>query len=222
MTDVKFNTPDHQLVTGYLADTDNPLGNVVVIHEWWGLTDQIRAVCDRIAQAHYRAFAPDLYDGKVVPLDDPATAGATMQKLDWGKAIKTIGGAVAQLHGMGGKVAVLGFCMGGALTLAASIQLGDRVDAAVPFYGIPGPEAGDPGKIRARVQCHFAQHDDWVTPARVDELDAKLKAGGVKAEVYRYDAHHAFFNEARKEVHDPAASKLAWERTLGFLKTALA
>jgi carboxymethylenebutenolidase len=222
MADVKFHTPDNQLVTGYLADTDRAIGNVVVIQEWWGLNDQIRAVCDRFAQANIRAFAPDLYDGKVVPFNESAHASESMQKLDWGKAGKMIDGAVAQLSGMGGKVAITGFCMGGALTIASAIRLGHKIAAAIPFYGLPGPEAGDPATIKAAVQCHFAQHDEWVTPAKVDELEKKLKAGGVKAEVHRYDAHHAFFNEARKEVHDAAAAKQAWDRALAFLKKNLA
>lgn len=221
MADVKFNTLEGELITGYLADTDRLIGNVVVIHEWWGLNDQMRAVCDRYAQAGYRAFAPDLYDGKVVPIGQAEEASKSMQALDWGKAIKRIGGAVGQLKGMGGKVAVTGFCMGGALTIAAAIQLGDKIDAAVPFYGIPGPEAGDPSTIKAPLLGHFAKHDEWVTPARVQELEGKLKKGNVPAEIHSYDAHHAFFNEARKEVHDPAAAKTAWERTLAFLKKHL-
>ena len=218
MADVQFRTPDDLLVGGYLADTERPIGNVVVVHEWWGLNDQIRAICDRYAMANFRAFAPDLYDGVVVPIGDGAAAGAKMQALDWGKAIRILGGAVAQLRGMGGKVAVTGFCMGGALTLAAATQLGDQIDAAVPFYGIPGPEAGDPGKIRAPVLGHFAKKDDWITPAKVDALEATLTRGSVPHELHRYDASHAFFNEARKEVHDPAASKLAWDRTVAFLQ----
>jgi carboxymethylenebutenolidase len=222
MADVKFHTPDNELITGYIANVDHAIGNVVVLFEYWGLNDQIRAVCDRFAQANIRAFAPDLFDGKVIPLEDHSTAGAHMQTLDWKKAGKTIDGAVAQLAGMGGKVAITGFCLGGALTIAAAIRLGDRIAAAVPFYGAPGPDAGDPGTIKAPVLGHFAQHDEWVTPARVDELEKKLNAGGVKAEIHRYDAHHAFFNEARKKVHDTAASKLAWERTLAFLKKNLA
>jgi carboxymethylenebutenolidase len=222
MADVKFNTPNNELITGYLADTDRVIGNVIVLQEWWGLNDQIRAVCDRFAQANYRAFAPDLYDGKVIPFDESAHANEAMQKLDWGKAAKVIDGAVAQLAGMGGKVAITGFCMGGALAVASAIRLGDGVAAVVPFYGLPGPEAGDPATIKAAVQGHFAQHDEWVTPARVDAFEKKLKAAGVKHEIFRYDAHHAFFNEARKEVHDPEASKQAWERALGFLKKSLA
>lgn len=221
MADVKFHTPDRELVTGYLAETDHPIGNVVVLQEWWGLNDQIRAVCDRFAQANFRAFAPDLYDGKVVAIGQSQAASEAMQKLDWGKAAKIIDGAVAQLAGMGGKVAVTGFCLGGALTLASAIRLGERIAAAVPFYGIPGPEAGDPSTIKAPLQGHFAQHDDWVTPKRVDELDAKLTKGGVPHEIHRYDAHHAFFNEARKDVHDPEASKASWDRAIAFLKKHL-
>jgi carboxymethylenebutenolidase len=221
MADVEFKSASGELVSGYLADTDLVAGNVVVIHEWWGLNDQVRSVCDRFAQANFRAFAPDLYDGVVIPLDRADEAGKKMGALDWGKAIARVRAGCDQLRGMGGKVAVTGFCMGGAITLLSAMKLGDDLDAAVPFYGIPPAEAGDPAAIKVPVLGHFAKHDDWVTPAKVDALDAQLAKGNVPHTLHRYDAHHAFFNEARKEVHDPAAAKLAWDRTIEFLTATL-
>ena len=74
-------------------------------------------------------------------------------------------------------------------------------------------------KIKIPLICHFANKDDWCTPAKVNDLEAALKH--VKLEIYRYEAHHAFMNEARPEVYDRACAKTAWERTLKFLKTAL-
>ena len=221
MADVEFKSASGELVSGYLADTDLVAGNVVVVHEWWGLNDQVRSVCDRFAQANFRAFAPDLYDGYVAPLDRSEDAAKKMGALDWGKAIGRVRAGCDQLRGMGGKVAVTGFCMGGAITLLSAMKLGDDLDAAVPFYGIPPAEAGDPASIKVPVLGHFAKHDDWVTPAKVDVLDAQLTKASVPHTFHRYDAHHAFFNEGRKEVHDPAASKLAWDRTIEFLKIAL-
>jgi carboxymethylenebutenolidase len=220
MADVKFKSADGEMIAGYLADTDLLIGNVVVIQEWWGLNDQMRTVCDRFAQAGFRAFCPDLYDGYVTTNADEASH--RMDNLDWGKALGLVRAGTEQLRGMGGKVAVTGFCMGGAITILAGMKLADDVDALVPFYGIPPAEAGDPGTIKVPVLAHFATQDYWCTPARVDALEAQWKKGGVPYELHRYDAQHAFFNEARKEVYDPEASKLAWERTLAFLKKTLA
>ena len=82
---------------------------------------------------------------------------------------------------------------------------------------MPPKEFADPAKIRIPFQGHFANDDGWVTPAVVDDLEATLKKTGVKFEIYRYDAKHAFCNERRPEVYNADAAEKAWERTLKFL-----
>ena len=82
-------------------------------------------------------------------------------------------------------------------------------------------DAADLKKIKIPIICHFANNDDWCTPAKVNELETSLKQSKSQFEIYRYDAHHAFMNEARPEVYDAACAKTAWERTLQFLKKAL-
>ena len=77
-------------------------------------------------------------------------------------------------------------------------------------------------KIKIPLICHFANWDDWCTPAKVNELENTLKLSKSKFEMYRYDAKHAFMNEARPEVYDRASAKLAWDDTLSFLKKSLA
>jgi carboxymethylenebutenolidase len=91
----------------------------------------------------------------------------------------------------------------------------------VCFYGIPPASAADPAKIRVPFQGHFADKDDWCTPAAVDALAAGLAHTGVSHEVHRYDAHHAFMNERRPEVFDRASAELAWRRMEQFLATTL-
>ncbi|MFI5105674.1 MAG: dienelactone hydrolase family protein, partial [Terriglobales bacterium] len=119
------------------------------------------------------------------------------------------------------KVAVGGFCMGGALTLLAAGRV-PEMDAGACFYGIPPANVLDPKTIKVPLICHFANQDDWCTPAKVDELEAELKQSKSKFELYRYNAHHAFMNEARPEVYDAQSAKTAWERTMKFLEKALA
>ena len=77
-------------------------------------------------------------------------------------------------------------------------------------------------QIKIPLICHFANQDGWCTPAKVNDFEAALKQSKSQFEIYRYDAQHAFMNEARPQVYDPASAKLAWERTLKFLKIALA
>jgi carboxymethylenebutenolidase len=192
---------------------------VVVIQEWWGLNDQIMKMADRYAQAGYRALVPDLYRGKVASAADEASH--LMTHLNFPDAgTQDIRGCAQHLKTSGGKVGVLGFCMGGALTIIAGVHV-PEVDAGVCFYGIPPKEAADPAKMRVPFQAHFANKDDWCTPAAVNALEATLKGAGKKYELYRYDAQHAFMNEARPEVYDAKAAKLAWERCLTFLAAHL-
>ena len=110
----------------------------------------------------------------------------------------------------------MGFCMGGALTIAALVHI-PELAAGVCFYGIPPKEFADPAKIKAPFQGHFANQDDWCTPAAVNELEAAMKAAGESPEIYRYDAAHAFFNE-RSAAYDLGSANQAWERMAGFLE----
>lgn len=111
--------------------------------------------------------------------------------------------------------------MGGALTILAALRVAE-MDAGACFYGIPELGAAELKKIKIPLICHFANQDDWCTPAKVNELEATLKQSKSTFELYRYEAQHAFMNEARPEVYDAASAKAAWERTLKFLKKALA
>ncbi len=103
----------------------------------------------------------------------------------------TYSGALSFLLPHCAKVGVTGFCMGGALTIAAAVHL-PGLSAASCFYGIPPAELADPALIKIPFQGHFAEQDDWCTPALADALQAKLPAS---AEIHRYAAQHGFFNE---------------------------
>jgi carboxymethylenebutenolidase len=216
---IEFTHPDRSKTKGYLAISGQGRPAVVVIQEWWGLNDQICGVADRFARAGYNALAPDLYKGRLTT--EPDEANHLMTGLDFPAAThQDLRGAVQHLKGQSGKVAVMGFCMGGALTIAAAVH-GPEVDAAVCFYGIPPKEFADPAKIRVPFQGHFANQDDWCTPAAVDELERALKAADIKHEIYRYDAAHAFANE-RSAAYDVACANQAWDRMSAFLKANIA
>lgn len=217
---IEFKRPDGGQCKGYLAQAGTGRPGVIVIQEWWGLNPQMCGIADRFAAAGYNALAPDLYQGRVT--QDPDEANHLMTGLDFpGATHQDIRGAVGHLAGLSGKVGVMGFCMGGALAIAAAVHV-PGVAAAVCFYGIPPKEFADPANIRIPFQGHFANRDDWCTPAAANDLENAMKARGNAPEIFRYDADHAFFNEARPEVHDKDASRLAWERMAGFLGTHLA
>lgn len=222
MTDLQqVKRPDGQTCPAYLATPDGEIrGGIVVVQEWWGLNEQIKKTADRWAAIGYLALVPDLFRGKVASDADEATH--FMGNLDFMDATnQDIRGCVQHLKAAGAaKVAVSGFCMGGALTILAAAKV-PEADAGVCFYGIPPAEAVDPGTIGIPMQFHFADDDYWCTKDAVDGLDAKLKAGGVSYELHRYAAQHAFMNERRPEVYDEACAARAWERTTAFLAAQL-
>ena len=208
--------PDGKDCPVYVArPAGKPKAGVVVIQEWWGLNAQIERTADRFADQGLVAVVPDLYRGKLAQSADEANH--FMGELDFVDAsTQDVRGAVQHLLAEGcQKVGVTGFCMGGALTILAAINVPEAA-AAVCFYGIPPAEAADPRKIRVPIQLHFATHDDWCTPKAVEALEGKLKEGGVSYELYRYQAQHAFMNEERPEVYDEGAAKQAWERAVAF------
>jgi carboxymethylenebutenolidase len=214
---IEFSRPDGDRSKGYLATAGSGRPGIVVIQEWWGLNDQICGVADRFARAGYNALALDLYKGRLTAIPDEANH--LMSSLDFPDAThQDLRGAVIHMKSLGGgKVAVMGFCMGGALTVAAAVHIPECA-AGVCFYGIPPKEFADPATIRIPFQGHFANQDDWCTPAAVDALEAAMR--GSKPEIYRYDAAHAFFNE-RSPAYDVACANQAWDRMSAFLKAKL-
>jgi len=210
---------------GYLAAPEGGGPGVVVIQEWWGLVDHIKEVCDRFAADGFVALAPDLYHGETV--DEPDEAGKKMMALRLDQAAKDMSGAVDAVaaRSTGSGVGVVGFCMGGGLALVLAAQRADSVKAVVPFYGALAWEGVEPdySAIKAPLQGHYAEKDEWASPQVARELERQLReSGNAEATVYVYEgAEHAFFNDTRPEVYDPEASRLAWERTTDFLRSHL-
>nr|UXE45115.1 hypothetical protein Hi04_10k_c4321_00014 [uncultured bacterium] len=212
---IDFKRPDGTTCKGYLAEAGQGKPGIVVIQEWWGLNDQIKRIADRFVSAGYNALAPDLYKGRVT--QKPDEANHMMSGLDFVAASdQDIAGASKYLAGLSRKVGVMGFCMGGALTIAAAARV-PGLACGVPFYGVPPAALADPARIRIPIQGHFAVKDDWCTPQLVEEFKQKMSEGSGKApDVYFYDAQHAFANET-SPAYDPAAAKRAWDRTMAFL-----
>jgi carboxymethylenebutenolidase len=215
---IEFARPDGGKSRGYLATAGQGRPGIVVIQEWWGLNDQICGVADRFARAGYNALAPDLYKGRLTTVPDEANH--LMSSLNFPDAThQDLRGAAQHLKAQSGKVAVMGFCMGGALTIAAAVHVPD-IAAAVCFYGIPPADFADPARIKLPFQGHFANQDDWCTPAAVDALEKTMKGAGQSPEIYRYNAAHAFFNE-RSAAYNLDCANQASERMSAFLKGKL-
>ena len=116
-----------------------------------------------------------------------------------------------------GKVGVMGFCMGGALSFASACHV-EGLSAVVPFYGTPPAEKVDYAKVTAPILAHFAKNDEWATVAKAEEIKAALDKLGKSMKLEVYDAGHAFVNDTRPEAYDEKSAKLAWQRSVDFLK----
>ncbi|HEV2833881.1 MAG TPA: dienelactone hydrolase family protein [Pyrinomonadaceae bacterium] len=209
---------------GYLAIPQQGSGpGVVVIQEWWGLVDHIKDVCERFAKEGFVALAPDLYHGKTTK--SPDEAGKLMMAMRIDEAEKDLSGAVQYLldHDAttGGKVGVVGFCMGGALALYTATK-NSNVGACVVFYGGHPNVKPDLPNLQSPVLGIYGERDKSVPPESVHKLEQQLKALGKKVDVIIYpNADHAFFNDARPTVYVPEAAADAWQRTIEFFRKHL-
>ncbi|MCP4327908.1 MAG: dienelactone hydrolase family protein [Alphaproteobacteria bacterium] len=215
---ITFSCPDGSTAEGYLAAAPNARSGIVVLQEWWGLNVQIKGVADRFAEAGFTALAPDLYHGRVTQVPDEANH--MMEGLDWVGATEVeVRGACQKLKESVDKVGVVGYCMGGALTIIACVKL-PEVSAGVSYYGIPPKEQADPAAIAVPFQGHFANTDWWCTPELVNDLEKVLGGSSNPVELHRYDAEHAFANE-QDDAHHPESAAASWDRTVAFLKEHL-
>ncbi|HEX2301650.1 MAG TPA: dienelactone hydrolase family protein [Pseudonocardiaceae bacterium] len=211
---------------GYLALPASGSGpGVVVIQEWWGLTSHIKDVADRLAAEGFVALAPDLFGGSTT--HDAEEAGRLMQELPVDRAARDLGGAVDYLLGheavTSEKVGALGFCMGGGFVLLLAAQQGDKIGAAVPFYGVLGEEYPSFENLTAPLLGHFGELDEMATPDAVRELAATIEEQSGRRPDFRfYPAGHAFFNDENLlGTYDPEQAAKAWEATIPFLRAKL-
>ena len=155
---INFKRPDGKEISGYYVGPPKASApGVVVIQEWWGLNDQIKGVAEHLSLAGYRALVPDLYRGKIAV--EAKEAEHLMGDLNFGDAAgQDIRGAVQHLRTGSSKVAVMGFCMGGALTLLSAVNV-PEAHAAVAWYGFPPLDYIDATKIK--IPC--SDISQWTT-----------------------------------------------------------
>ena len=210
---------------GYLAMPKNKgkYPAVVVIHENRGLNPHIEDVTRRLALAGFVALAPDALSPFGGTPSGDADVREQFGKLD---AARTRGSFVKAVDFLkahsesNGKVGSVGFCWGGAMANQLAVHSPD-MKAAVAFYGRQ-PEAADGAKIKGAVQLHYGGMDERVN-AGIPAYEEALKKASVPYELYVYEgAQHAFHNDTAPTRYNEAAAKLAWGRTLEFLRKRLA
>lgn len=194
---------------------------ILLIHEWWGLNDQIKAVAAEFAKLGYIAVAVDMYGGEVAT--DAPGAMALMKEVTPESGTETVSAWIDWLKNherSTGKVATLGWCFGGGWSLNAS--LANKVDATVIYYGRVNKTAEQLATLESPVLGHFGTLDKSINKEMVNGFLAAAKEADKDKQIltYWYNADHAFANPtgARYDAEDAA---LAWERTQVFLKAHL-
>jgi carboxymethylenebutenolidase len=205
--------------TDFLAMPPSGKGQgVLVLHAWWGLNQTIKDICIRLAGEGFTAFAPDLYHGRLAATIPEAEK--LRDALDWMSAIPEVSAAARYLQEQCGEeekeLAVIGFSLGAFFALNLSTTDPDLIGKIVVFYGT-GP--ADFTKSRAAYLGHFAENDPFEPDAEVSGLEGELKKADRPVAFYRYaGTGHWFFEPDRVDAYHTEAAKLAWERTLAFLK----
>ena len=220
LQDVSITTEGGRKVSAALAVPEKtPAPTIIVIHEWWGLNDQIKTVAAEYAKEGFIGLAVDLYGGKVA--GEPEGARALMQATKPEEATDSLKSWISWLRNHSdstGKVGTVGFCFGGGWSLNASIAA--PVDATVVYYGRVNRFADDLKNLSGPVLGHFGTQDGFIDEAMVGAFEAEMAKAGKAFENHWYVANHAFANpsSARYDEEDAA---LAWSRTLAFFKKNL-
>ena len=220
-TPVSIPTPSGGMAKGVLAmPAKTPAPTVLLIHEWWGLNDQIKSMAAEFAKQGYIALAIDLYGGKVAT--DSGGARALMKAVDGKIAtehVKTTADWLRAHKDATGKVGSVGWCFGGGWSL--NCALATPVDATVIYYGNVKKSSDQLASLKGPVLGHFATDDKWINKVMVEGFEAQMKkAGKTDLAVHWYEANHAFANPTSAR-YDEADAALAWKRTLAFYKKHL-
>jgi carboxymethylenebutenolidase len=207
-------------VRGYLArPAGEPRAGLIVIHEWWGLNDNIREMSKRLAEEGYLALAVDLYEGEVAADAEQARSlmSAAMGDSDRIDAVLEAAYRWLREEGEVERVGSIGWCLGGALSLRTAIMLPEELDAAVIYYGRLVTEPARLAPLRMPILGIFGGRDRGIPLESVREFEAMLQTLGKTAEIVVYDhADHAFANPSGTR-YEPEAAADAWRRTLEFL-----
>ena len=202
-------------------DDDAPHPGLVLIQEGWGIEPHILDLAHRMATEGFIVAVPDLYHGKVVTEPDDAMRMMMMLQKNVDKAAREIIGALDVVKALPNvepkQLALMGFCMGGFLTLTVAERYHD-LGAVVAYYGAgynPVPE--NVAKITAPVLAIYGSQDESVPREQIKKIEKTYKDHGKDITVKVYDAGHAFMNPTHGMGNEQAAAD-AWPLTVRFLK----
>jgi carboxymethylenebutenolidase len=214
-----------ETISGFLATPQDSARHpgLIIVHEWWGLSDWVKEQAQKFAEQGYVALAVDLYRGKVA--STPDEAHELMRGLPQDRAIRDMQAAFDYLgtrkEVTRDRIGVVGWCMGGGLALQLAIHQ-PRLGAVVVNYGSLPTDPNDIQQIFAPVLGNFGAEDRGITPADVKAFEKTMQADGRIIDVKIYDgAGHGFENPNNEKGYRPEAAEDARQRTINFLNKAL-
>jgi len=217
------STPDSVLNAHGMDPSSARLPGVVVIHEWWGLNDNVRTATRRLAGQGYRALAVDVYEGAVANSADSARALMKRAMGQQEQVMANLQDAHDHLRSdaEAPRVAVMGWCFGGGRTFDAVAAAPTQYDAAVAYYGAPESMTTEVlDETTTPLLAHFGREDQAVSPESAKEFQSRVEEAGAEGAIRFYDAGHAFANPSG-DSYEPEAAEQAWSRTTDFLERHL-
>lgn len=216
---IELTAADRHSFDAFEAAPPAPIGGVVVLQEIFGVNGHIQAVCRRFAVAGYHAVAPAIFDRQERGFqsgyspDEIAAARRFLNPVNWDGIALDLAAAADYLHGLGLKVAAVGFCLGGSAAYRAAVA--GSVEAAISYYGGQIAPIADWTPLKPTL-LHFGRMDPTIPMADVERIAAQQP----DLPLYVYEAGHGFNCDAR-ESFEPESACIAWERSLDFLKQHL-
>lgn len=221
--EVVYATVSGNKITGYLAKSDGEpeAPGIIVIHEWWGLNDNIRMMAEKLAGEGYTVLAVDLYNGKVA--ESPDSAGTYARSVNDDEALDNLTQAYEYLsdHENAADIGVIGWCFGGAWSLQTALAHPNKIDATVIYYGRLVTDTEQLSKLQMPILGIFGEEDEGIPPKEVKAFEKALNDVGVDNSIHIYeDADHAFANPSGTRYNEDAAED-AWGKTVQFFEENL-
>jgi len=225
---VEYVTIDGQAIKGYYARPeamDTPLPGILVIHEWWGLNENIESMARRLAGEGYQALAVDLYGGQIA--DTPEQASQLVQEVAnnpfGAEANITKAYNYLQEEKQAPQIASIGWCFGGSWSLETALLFPQELDATIIYYGgqVGEKTAEELATLEMPILGIFGAEDSSIPLETVEKLDSTLQELDKDAEIIVYEgAGHAFANPSGQN-YIPEAAEAAWSKTTEFLSQHL-
>lgn len=206
------------MTSAYLSRPDHGPGpGVLVVHSWWGLTDGVRDVCDRLSAHGFAALAPDLFAGETPGTS--AEAQAALAVMDPNLAADVLLSSLVALRAVtddpSAPVAVVGFSSGGSWALWLATRAPDSVRGTVTYYGVTDLDFDD---MQGPVLAHLVIDDEVIGPDDGAEFEAFIGLAGVETTVLHYEGVQHGFAEPGTEAFDAEGAEAAWAETIRFLE----